>query len=435
MRTDFDSVWKETLETYFVSFLETAVPELAPMVGHDEGPVFLDQELQELAHALGDERSVVAADEAEGEVADEVADDAEGEGEDAVAHDAADDAAYDAADDANDEANDEAAAAACADLTGPETKDRLSRRGADLSEVGPGSSPPGRRRRVDKLVRVPVARGMESHVPDTGRPTTGPKPTHWLVHVEVQVQRNADLPGRLFDYHSLIVRRHRCWVVTIALLADLSPSWRPGPFASDKHPRGIHFGFSSLKLIDLEPDLESPRFTGHPFAMVARAHLATLRLRHAPERLYAERWRLTRRLYEEGFAQQDVLTLYRLIDRLMILPAPLMLRFRQELFALEKAKNMPYVDTISRMCREEGLIEGLQTGRQEGLQTGLMTGRQEGRQEGALIRAREAVIEALEVRFGEIPFGLREQIIALDDLADLKSRLRRAIMVPTLEQF
>jgi len=64
-----------------------------------------------------------------------------------------------------------------------------------------------------------------------------------------------------------------------------------------------------------------------------------------------------------------------------------------------------------------------------------MTGRQEGRQEGALIRAREAVIEALEVRFGEIPFALREQIIALEDLADLKSQLRRAITVPTLEQF
>jgi len=68
MRTDFDSVWKETLETYFVSFLETAVPELAPMMGNDEAPVFLDQELQELAHALGDERSFVAADEVEGEV-------------------------------------------------------------------------------------------------------------------------------------------------------------------------------------------------------------------------------------------------------------------------------------------------------------------------------------------------------------------------------
>jgi len=78
---------------------------------------------------------------------------------------------------------------------------------------------------------------------------------------------------------------------------------------------------------------------------------------------------------------------------------------------LEKDKNMPYVDTISRMCREEGL------------------------QEGALIRARESVIEALEVRFGEVPFSLRERIIGLDDLSELKTELRRAITVPSLDQF
>jgi len=88
---------------------------------------------------------------------------------------------------------------------------------------------------------------------------------------------------------------------------------------------------------------------------------------------------------------------------------------------------MPYVDTISRMCREEGLMEGLQTG----LQTGLLTGRQE----GALIRARESVIEALEARFGEVPFSLRERIIGLDDLSELKTELRRAITVPSLDQF
>lgn len=264
---------------------------------------------------------------------------------------------------------------------------------------------------------------MESQVPDIGRPTSGPRPNHWLLHVEVQVQRDPHLASRLFDYHCLIARRHRCWVATVAVLADLSPSWRPGSFSSDAPPLGLHFGFRTLKLIDLEPELESPKFAGHPIAMVARAHLAILRLRHDPERLYAERWRLTRRLYEEGFARPDVLTLYRLIDRLMILPHSLMVRFRQELFALEKDKNMPYVDTISRMCREEGLMEGLQSG--------LLTGRQE----GALIRARESVIEALEVRFGEVPFSLRERIIGLDDLSALKTELRRAITVPNLDQF
>ena len=31
-----------------------------------------------------------------------------------------------------------------------------------------------------------------------------------------------------------------------------------------------------------------------------------------------------------------------LIDRLMILPRPLMIRFRQELFTIERDKNMPF---------------------------------------------------------------------------------------------
>jgi predicted transposase YdaD len=112
-----------------------------------------------------------------------------------------------------------------------------------------------------------------------------------------------------------------------------------------------------------------------------------------------------------------------LIDRLMILPRPLMIRFRQELFAIEKEKNMPYVDTLTRMSREEGR----QKGRKEGLQ--------EGRQEGSLTQARESVIEALEIRFGEVSNDLRERINAFQDLRTLKSQLRRAITVPSLDQF
>ena len=107
----------------------------------------------------------------------------------------------------------------------------------------------------------------------------------------------------------------------------------------------------------------------------------------------------------------------------MILPSPLMVRFRQELFTLEKDKNMPYVDTLTRMSL------------QEGRKVGLKEGRTEGRQEGSLAQARESVIEALEIRFGEISADLRERINALDNLRTLKAQLRRAITVPSLDQF
>jgi hypothetical protein len=120
---------------------------------------------------------------------------------------------------------------------------------------------------------------------------------------------------------------------------------------------------------------------------------------------------LYRRLYEEGFSEKDVVFIHGLIDRLMILPRPLMIRFRQELFTIEKDKNMPYVDTLTRMSLQEG------------------------RQEGSLAQARESVIEALEIRFGEVSKDLRERITALNNLRTLKAQHRRAITVPSLDQF
>ena len=100
-----------------------------------------------------------------------------------------------------------------------------------------------------------------------------------------------------------------------------------------------------------------------------------------------------------------------------------MIRFRQELFTIEKDKNMPYVDTLTRMSLQEGRKEG----RKEGLQ--------EGREEGSLVQARESVIEALEIRFGEVSNDLRERINAFQDLRTLKAQHRRAITVPSLDQF
>ncbi len=58
-----------------------------------------------------------------------------------------------------------------------------------------------------------------------------------------------------------------------------------------------------------------------------------------------------------------------------------------------------------------------------------------GRQEGSLAQARESVIEALEIRFGEVSHELRERINSLDNLRTLKAQHRRAITVPSLDEF
>ena len=422
MRIDFDSTWKDTTEVYFPALLELFEPQMLPRVGDHEPVSFLDQEMQELAQVLGDEGGaevdvggggpVAAGSESQPyhgsrrgrrrarrsgrlrvdklvRVPLQIG--AQGAtGADAGGADAGIGSGSGAA-----RVKEKLASEAGA---GADFKSALKLAGKSVAKSAVKAATKGKS--PSKTSATPTATAMRSS-------SAKAKPAYWLAHIEVQTQRDSTLPRRLLDYHYHIERRHRCRVITFVILGDLSPSWRPGQFSSDVPPLGMSLGYLSLKLIDLELKLELPRFRGNPVAMVVRAHLAALRTRHDLEARCTQRVALCRRLYEEGFSRKDVVFIHGLIDRLMILPRPLMIRFRQELFTIEKDKNMPYVDTLTRMSREEG----------------------------SLTQARDSVIEALEIRFGEVSNDLRERITALDNLRTLKAQHRRAITVPSIDQF
>jgi hypothetical protein len=59
----------------------------------------------------------------------------------------------------------------------------------------------------------------------------------------------------------------------------------------------------------------------------------------------------------------------------------------------------------------------------------------EGRQEGILENAREAIIDVLDTRFGEVPDAVREQVNALCSEPTLKDLLRRAVRASSLDEF
>lgn len=62
-------------------------------------------------------------------------------------------------------------------------------------------------------------------------------------------------------------------------------------------------------------------------------------------------------------------------------------------------------------------------------------GRREGREEGSLASLRMAVLEALSLRFGEVPEGLREAVETTNDAGRLREWHRAAIVSPSLEVF
>jgi flagellar biosynthesis/type III secretory pathway protein FliH len=113
------------------------------------------------------------------------------------------------------------------------------------------------------------------------------------------------------------------------------------------------------------------------------------------------------------------------------LPEPEALQFNKEMELFEEARTMPYMSTIERMAREEGLLRGIRQGIEQGISEGI----EQGRNRGQLEKAQEAVLEILEVRFGNVPFSVKEEIIRCNELDKLNKALRHALLIAAIDEF
>lgn len=74
------------------------------------------------------------------------------------------------------------------------------------------------RRHADLLVKVWTRDGVEAWL---------------LIHVEVQAWKDEDFPGRMYVYQYRIADAFGRDVVSLAVLADGDPAWRPTRFAAN----------------------------------------------------------------------------------------------------------------------------------------------------------------------------------------------------------
>ena len=88
---------------------------------------------------------------------------------------------------------------------------------------------------------------------------------------------------------------------------------------------------------------------------------------------------------------------------------------------------MPHITLFEELALKEGLEKGLVEGRQEGLVEGL--------EKGIVQNAREAILDVLDTRFGEVPDAVREQVNTLCSEPTLKELLRRAARASSLDEF
>ncbi len=201
------------------------------------------------------------------------------------------------------------------------------------------------RRYVDKLVKVWTKDGQECWV---------------LVHIEVQTTRDEGFPKRMYVYNYRVFDRYNRAVASLAVLADDDPDWRPGEFWNSLFGCEAGLRFPAMKLLDFaarEAELEA---SDNPFARVVLAHLKAQQTRGDASDRYTWKKRLVRGLFERGFSAQDVRELFRLIDWLMELPPPLAKDFRDDVDKMQEEGHMPYVTSIERLAKCEGMCESIE---------------------------------------------------------------------------
>jgi Domain of unknown function (DUF4351) len=186
-----------------------------------------------------------------------------------------------------------------------------------------------------------------------------------LIHLEVQAAPEKDFAERMFTYAIRIFEYFHQLPVSLAILCDGRPSWRPASYGVKTLGSTLQFNFTAVKLLDYQVQWTQLEASRNPFAVVVMAHLKTQETRKDSGSRKAWKMTLVKRLYELGYSRSDVLNLFKFIDWAMILPEGLKQAFWEELKIYEEKRQMPYVTTGEQIGYDRGLKIGKKAGVEE----------------------------------------------------------------------
>jgi len=235
-----------------------------------------------------------------------------------------------------------------------------------------------------------------------------------LIHIEIQAQRDRRLARRMRDYNYRIGEAYGLPVVSLALLADEHPNWRPRRFRQQLQGTVKEFTFSIAKLLDYVADMEALEASNNPIAWVSAAHRRTQQAHHDPDKLYAAKIHLTRLLFKHRWSGKRIIVLLTIVNWMMTLPEPHHQRYLRAISRLEKEHEMREYNQLEQTFIDNGIKIGLQRGRQEGLKQGIEQGIEQGLEQGLEQGRQEGAAALLERqlgrRFGPLSLTVRKKL-------------------------
>ncbi len=230
-----------------------------------------------------------------------------------------------------------------------------------------------------------------------------------VLHTEIQVSPDPQFAERMFVYFYHLRERHRLPVMSLAILADTNPSWRPTSYEYRFGQTYARFEYQVVKLLDLEA--KAYQEEANPIALFVQAHLASLKLRGDLRLMAEEKKRLFRKMLEQGYNSPHIRYLYQVVDQFMSLPYDLEREVEAVIEEMKRRRRRKWIGPQERLAVERGLRQGLE----EGLQ--------------------QAILNTLQVRFGELPEETRPLLERVPDVETLNRLHLFSVQVESLERF
>jgi len=196
-------------------------------------------------------------------------------------------------------------------------------------------------------------------------------------------------------------------------VADMDGGWKQ--MIEDYLEEFFRFFFPVVKLLDYKTE-EELAADPSPFALASLIQLRKIQAGRDVQQRYRFKLAFIRELYSRGSEQDDILKLFRFMDYILRLPDDLASRFRSELESIEEKLSMPYVTSVERLAKQEGIEQGFERGIEQGLQS-----------------IRDLLLQTIQIRFGQIPDPLRASINACTSTEQLSAFHRQALLANSLD--
>ncbi len=250
----------------------------------------------------------------------------------------------------------------------------------ELERIAPDSA--AGRGTVDKLAKVWMRDGQEQWL---------------LIHVEVQSQEQSAFAERMYTYNHRLCDKYGTMPVSLAILGDDRPNWRPSAFVAGRWGCEVRFTFPTAKLLEYAVREVELATDSNPFAAVTLAHLKTLETRGDPSARVQWKLALVRSLYNRGLDKRRVRLLFKTIDWIMTLAPRREDVFMSEVHEAEKKQAEPFLYPYQRAL--------------------LTLERKQERNE----QAYDYIESILDLKFGEAGMAIMPRVLLIQDTATLKS--------------